>query len=293
MAGVLRSRGAATRGLRGVIASTLPIAAGLSSSAALEIAVAWALAGGEEAPLAPLDLARAGQDVENGFIGLQSGLMDQLAVVFGREDAALLIDCRSFERRPVRLSLERHAIVAVDSGSPRRLNASGYNERRAACEAVVASLGASRPGIRALRDVTLEMLDEARGDLGPTAAARAEHVIRENARVLACADALEAGDLATVGTLLAASHASLRDLYEVSSSELDALVELAVDVPGVAGARMTGAGFGGSIVVIVERGSIETLRGTIADAYSGRTGRTATLHEVAPARGAGPITPAA
>ncbi|MGH2401166.1 MAG: galactokinase, partial [Candidatus Limnocylindria bacterium] len=137
MASVLAGRGVPVRGLRGVIASSLPIAVGLSSSAAIETAAAWALADGDGPPLAPLDLARAGQQVEHEFIGVNSGLMDQLAVILGRRDAALLIDCRSLEHRGVPLPLDRHAVLAVDSGSPRRLGSSAYNERRAECEAVV------------------------------------------------------------------------------------------------------------------------------------------------------------
>jgi galactokinase len=289
MATVLRRRGVPTRGLRGVIASTLPIAVGLSSSAALEMAAAWALADGDRPPLAAIDLARAGQDVEHDFIGVNSGLMDQLAAVLGRRDAALLIDCRSLEHRPVRLPLARHAVVAVDSGSRRRLGSSAYNQRRAECEAVVSAVAQRHPEAHAMRDVSLDMLEAARGDVGPAALARAEHVIHENERVLACVDALERDDLTAVGALLAASHASLRDLFEVSSPPLDALVEIACGVPGVVGARMTGGGFGGSIVAVTEREAIDALRTAIADEYPRRTGLKATVHVVEPADGAGPI----
>ena len=289
MAAVLARRGVPTRGLRGVIASSLPIAVGLSSSAAIETAAAWALADGEHPPLTPTELARAGQEVEHEFIGVNSGLMDQLAVILGSRDAALLIDCRSLEHRPVRLPLERHAVVAIDSGSPRRLGSSAYNQRRAECEAVVSAVAAQRPETRALRDVDLEMLDAVRGSVGPAAHARAEHVIRENERVLACVKALEREDLPAVGDLLAASHASLRDLFEVSSPDLDALVEIATSTPGVIGARMTGAGFGGSIVAIAERDAIDVLREAVAGAYPAATGLRATVHVVEPADGAGLI----
>ena len=289
MAAVLARRGVPTHGLRGVIASSLPIAAGLSSSGAIETAAAWALAGGEQAPLAPIELARAGQEVEREFIGVNSGLMDQLAVILGRREAALLIDCRSLEHRPVRLPLERHAVVAIDSGSPRRLASSAYNDRRAECEAVVSAVAARIPEVRALRDVVSSMLDAVRGSIASSVLARAEHVIRENERVLACVDALEREDLAAVGDLLAASHASLRDLFEVSSSELDTLVEIAASTPGVIGARMTGAGFGGSIVAIAERDAIGVLREAIADRYPAETGLRATVHVVEPADGAGMI----
>jgi galactokinase len=289
MATVLARRGVPTRGLRGVIASSLPIAVGLSSSAAFETAAALALADGDDMPLEPMELARAGQQVEHEFIGVNSGLMDQLAVILGQRDAALLIDCRSLERRPVRLPLERHAVVAIDSGSPRRLGSSAYNQRRTECEDVVAAVAARFPDVRALRDVDLEMLDAVRAGVSSAALDRAEHVIRENERVLGCVAALGREDLAAVGDLLAASHESLRDLFEVSSPQLDALVEIATSTPGVVGARMTGAGFGGSIVAIAERDAIGQLRQAIADEYPTGTGRRATLHVVEPADGAGTI----
>ena len=286
MASVLVERGVPVRGLRGVIASSLPIAVGLSSSAAIEIAAAWALVG-EGPPLPALELARAGQQVEHEFIGVNSGLMDQLAVTLGRRDTALLIDCRSLEHQPVPLPLDRHAIVAVDSGSPRRLGSSAYNQRRAECEAVVSAVAERFEGVRALRDVNADMLDAVRGTIEATAVARAEHVIGENERVLGCVDALGRGDLPAVGRLLAASHASLRDRFEVSSPALDALVEIAGGVTGVVGARMTGAGFGGSIVAIAERDAIGPLRDAIANEYPARTGLQATVHVVEPVDGAG------
>jgi galactokinase len=289
MAAALARRGVASRGLRGAVASTLPIGVGLSSSAAFEIAAAWALVEADEPPLPEVELARAGQEVENGYIGLNSGLMDQLAAVLGRPDAALLIDCRSLEWRPVPLPLEAHAVVAIDSGSSRRLGGSEYNRRRAECESVVAALSSTRPGVRALRDADLEMLESVRDSLPPVALRRAEHVVRENQRVLDCVDAIERGDLSKVGELLAASHASLRDLFEVSSPELDALVEIATSVTGVVGARMTGGGFGGSVVVIAERSAIDRLREEVDRHYPSRTDLRATVHVVEPAEGAGVV----
>ena len=287
MAAVLARRGVGLGGMRGVIASSLPIAAGLSSSAAMEVAVAWALTGGQRPPLGPVELAGAGQEVEHEFVGVNSGLMDQLAVILGRRAEALLIDCRSLEHRGVPLRLEPHALIAVDSGSPRRLGSSAYNQRRAECEAVVSAIAARSPGVRSLRDVDLEMLATVGTRVGASAAARAEHVIRENHRVLACVSALERDDFGAVGDLLAASHASLRDLFEVSSPELDALVAIATSTPGVIGARMTGGGFGGSIVAIVQQDQVEPLREAITRRYSGKTGLRATLHVVEPADGAG------
>jgi galactokinase len=290
---ILAERRVPMRGLRGIVASTLPIAVGLSSSAAFEMAAAWALIEADEPPLDPIDLAKVGQAVENRYIGVNSGLMDQLAAVLGRRNAALLIDCRSLDWRPVPLPLERYCVVAIDSGSPRRLGRSAYNERRAECESVVLVLRERDPSIRALRDVDLDALAAARDVVGPVASRRAEHVIRENQRVLDCVAAFERDDLPTVGELLASSHASLRDLFEVSSPELDALVEIATAVPGVIGARMTGGGFGGSIVVLAERGAVEPLRSAVARIYPGRTGLEAAVHLVEPADGAGRVDAAA
>ncbi len=279
----LAAAGAAVEGLRGVIGTTLPDSAGLASSAALEIAVAWALCA---APPPPVQLAEIAQRVENDYLGLRSGLMDQLAVTLGRRDAALLIDCRSLEWRPVALPLDRYAILVCDSGTPRRLGDSRYNQRRAECEAVAAALG-----LDSLRDATPALLAELRGRFDPVALRRAEHVVAENHRVLDCAAALEAGDMKTVGSLFAASHASLRDLFEVSSPELDALVEIAVSLPGVAAARLTGAGFGGCTVNLVERSARSEVGEAIMREYQARTGRSGRVFEVEPADAAGVLEP--
>ena len=280
MAWSLASSGVELRGLRGVIGATLPISAGLSSSAALEIAAAWAL--GAAPP--PLELARIAQRVENDYLGVRSGLMDQLAVTLARGDSALLIDCRSLDWRPVPLPLDRHAIVVCDSGIPRRLGESRYNERRAECEAVAAALE-----LESLREATPDMLASLRGRFDPVALGRAEHVLAENERVLDCAAALERNDLAAVGRLFAASHASLRDLFEVSSPGLDALVEIATGCPGVVAARMTGAGFGGCTVNLVERGARSAFAERIVREYEGRTGLIGRVFAVEPAHAAGRV----
>jgi galactokinase len=273
--------GAEVRGLRGVIATTLPISAGLSSSAALEIAAAWALC---PTPPPPVELAQIAQRVENDYLGLQSGLMDQLAVTLGRRDSALLIDCRSLEWRPVALPLERYAIVVCDSGVRRRLEDSRYNERRAECEAVAAALD-----LDSLRDATPTLLARLRGRFDPVALRRAEHVVAENQRVLDCAAALERGDIEAVGRLFAASQASLRDLFEVSSPELEALVEIATGCEGVVAARLTGAGFGGCTVNLVERGARSAFADTILRKYEARTDLSGRVFEVEPADAAGPV----
>ena len=273
-------------GFRGLLASDLPAGAGLSSSAALEVVSAWALAGGDRPPLDPMDLVHVVQRGENGYIGLNNGIMDQFASIFGEPGSALLLDCRSLEHRAVRLPLDGISLVACHSGSARRLEASAYNERRSQCEAAVREIAALEPDVRSLRDVTPEMLDAVRDRLDPVAARRAEHVVHENDRVLATVAALEAGDLATVGRLFAESHDSLRDLYEVSSPELDALVEIAGATPGVLGARLTGAGFGGCTINLVRDEALEGFRAAIFRDYPGRTGLTPRVFVVQPSAGA-------
>jgi galactokinase len=287
MAWALLEAGVEVRGFRGRLASDLPQGAGLSSSAALEVVSAWALAGGDRPPLDPMDLVHVVQRAENGYIGLNNGIMDQFASVFGEPGCALLLDCRSLEHRAVRLPLDEVALTVCQSGSSRRLEASAYNERRAQCEAAVRAIAAAEPGVRSLRDVTLDTLDRVRDRLEPVVARRAEHVVRENGRVLAAIAALEAGDLPAVGRLLAESHDSLRDLYEVSSPELDALVDIARATPGVVGARLTGAGFGGCTINLVRHNAVETFRAAVLRDYPVRTGLTPEVLVVTPSPGAG------
>ena len=287
----LAEAGIATRGFRGLLASDLPAGAGLSSSAALELAAAWALCGGEEPPLPRMQLAQVAQRAENAYVGVNSGLMDQFASAFGEAGHALLLDCRSLEHRAVPLPLDEVALVVCHSGSPRKLERSAYNERRAQCEAAVAAIAAEEPGVVSLRDVTPAMLGRWGGRLDPIVHRRAEHVVEENARVLATVEALEAGDLAEVGRLFAASHASLASLYDVSSPELDALVGIASAVDGVVGARLTGAGFGGSTINLVRRGREGALRAAIEAEYTRRTGLAPRVFEVRAAAGAGTMRP--
>jgi galactokinase len=285
----LGQAGSAVRGFRGLLASTLPRGAGLSSSAALEMAAAWALAPGGSPDLGPLELARSGRRAENDYVGVQVGLMDQFASACGVRDHALLLDCRSLDWRPVRLPIDELAIVVCHSGSPRRLEASAYNERRAECERAVAAIAAVVPGVRSLRDVDARLLAAHEWRLDPVAARRARHVLQENDRVLATEAALAAGDLAEVGRLFAASHDSLRDLFEVSSPELDALVDIARSTDGVVAARLTGAGFGGSTVNLVRRDRTAAFRTVVERDYPARTGLEPTVLEVAAVDGAGVV----
>ena len=284
----LAAAGLELRGLRGVIGSSLPTGAGLSSSAAIELALAHALLAD---PPEPLALARLCQRAENSFVGVQSGLMDQFAVACGQAGAALLLDCRSLDWRPVGLPLDELTLVVCDSGQMRRLTGSEYNVRRAQCDAAVAGFALRNPAVQTLRDVSPELLDKAAGGgwLEPVVLARATHVVRENLRVIETVAALEAGDLGAVAELFAASHASLRDLFEVSSPALDALVEIATGTPGVLAARMTGAGFGGCTVNLVRPDAVDTLRKAVESTYASRTGYKPRVLPVAPVDGAGPM----
>ena len=239
---------APARGVDGVLASSVPPGSGLSSSAALEVAVALAL-GGEK--LAPVELALACQQAEHLATGVPSGVMDQLASVAARADHALLIDCRTLELRHV-LIPDDAAIVVVHSGVPRTLERSAYAERRAACERIARELG-----LRSLRDATLDQVaDEPLG----------RHVVTENTRVEQIAAALARGDLRLVGELMRESHTSLRDDYSVSTPELDALTEL-LESAGAHGARLTGAGFGGCVVAIAPRAAADRILETAKASY--------------------------
>ena len=291
MAWALREAGLEMRGLRGVIASTLPVGAGLSSSAAIEMAVAHALLGDRARSIDPVELAQLGRRAENECVGVQSGLMDQFASNTGREGAALLLDCRTLEWRPVPLPLDEASVVVCDTSSPHRLASSEYNVRRAQCEQAVAVLAKDDPSIRALRDVDIETVASAirDGRLDPVVGRRARHIVTENARVHATVASLEAGDLAAVGDLFAASHASLRDDFEVSSPELDALVDIATGTTGVVAARMTGAGFGGCTVNLVRPDAVGRLTAAVLEQYPARTGLTPRVYPVRVVDGAGPL----
>jgi galactokinase len=235
----LAARGRAPVGLDAEIESSVPAGSGLSSSAAFEVALALALCDVGGLTLDAADLARACQEAEHAATGVPSGIMDQLVSVAAVAGAALLIDCRSLEVEPVPLPAGV-AVVAVHSGMPRKLEGSAYAERRAACEAA-----ARRLGVRALRDATL---DQVRDD------PLARHVVTENARVLETAAALRAGDCERAGALFSQSHASLRDDFRVSTPELDVLVG-ELERAGAFGARLTGAGFGGAVVALVDAGT--------------------------------------
>jgi len=282
VAWALQDLGHTLTGFDGALASDVPRGAGLSSSAAVELAVAAAFAASSGFAWDPPTIARAMQRVENLWVGVQSGIMDQLIGAAGVAGHALLIDCRDLSLRPVPLP-DGVAVVVLDTDTRRTLVGSAYDDRRAACTRVAHELDA-----RALRDADADDLAAAAERLDPVDLRRARHVIGENARTLEAADALADGDVARLGRLMDASHASLRDDYEVSSPALDAIVAAARAAPGCLGARMTGAGFGGCAVALVGRDDVDAFVATTADAYRAATGNQARAYVSAAAAGAGP-----
>jgi galactokinase len=282
----------AVRGLDATLDGTVPLGGGLSSSAALEVAAALALARGNGLDVPPREVALLCQRAENEFVGARVGIMDQFISLFGRRDRALLLDCRSLATELVPLPLREAGLVCAvcDSGVKHALAGGEYNRRRQECAEAVEVLRASYPDIGSLRDVTPAMLDAAAAFFDPApdapsgghtvAGRRARHVVTENARVLETVAAIRAGDWARVGAALGASHASLRDDYEVSVPEIDALVELARGVDGVLGARLMGGGFGGSTLTLLRRDALDRFTATVAAGYRARTGREATIYPV-------------
>ena len=269
VAWALLEKGHEVRGLDAVVAGSLPIGAGLSSSASLELAAARAFCSASGVRWNAVAMAKLCQHAENDYVGLSCGIMDLYAAADASEGTALLLDCRSLEARPV--PVPDHALVVVmDTGSRRGLAGSTYNERRASCEAAVRALSPLRPGLRALRDVDEAMLRAGRDRLDAITYARAAHVVAEIQRPRAMAKAFEIGDLDTAGRIMNDSHASLRDLYEVSSPELDLMTELARAHPACYGARLTGAGFGGCAVALVRTRAGDEFVTEVAAAYRER-----------------------
>ena len=260
------------RGADLLIASEVPLGAGLSSSAALEIAVGFGLLKVADHLVDPVRLALAAQKAEHEFIGTKCGVMDQFIACLGMEAHALKIDCRSLEYEPVPIDLSEARMVVVNSMVKHDLAAGEYNQRRAECEEAVRRLAGHLPGIQSLRDVELEEFDQWADALPEVIRRRANHVITENARTLAAVEALKLGQLSHFGKLMRASHESLREDYQVSCRELDLLVEIASRSAGVYGARMTGGGFGGCTVNLVKAEQVENFSAEITEAYRWVTG---------------------
>jgi galactokinase len=291
----LQQHGLILTGADLLVHGEVPIGAGLSSSAALEIAVALALASVSGWVLDKITLARIGQQAENNYVGMRCGIMDQFAAACGLAGHALKIDCRSLDHELVPLVLGSAgspdaAQLVVCNTMVRHSHASGeYNRRREECEEAVLSLQRVLPGIKSLRDLTLPQLHDHGAVLDPVVYRRARHIVTENARVLAAAEALKTGALETFGKLMCQSHESLRDDYEVSCQELDLMVRLAEGTKGVYGARMTGGGFGGCTVNLVRTANVRTFRSNIATRYAVATGHTPEIYVCQAVDGAGPV----
>jgi galactokinase len=285
VAWALAAEGFDVPGLDVAIHGDVPIGAGLSSSASLELAAARAFAAAGDFPWDPVAMARLAQKAENVYVGMNCGLMDQFASAVSREGCALLLDCRSLAIQPVPVPAGA-AVVVMDTGARRRLAASAYNDRRAACEAAVAALRALDPRVGALRDVSAELLERGRGRLDPVVFQRASHVVFEILRPRQMAEALGASDLRQAGRLMNDSHASLRDLYEVSCEELDLITDLARGQSSCHGARMTGAGFGGCAVALVEEAAVPAFVEAVLPAYRARLDLPASLFACRPMAGA-------
>lgn len=267
------------------VRATVPIGAGLSSSASFEIAIALAILALADAHMEPVDLAKLAQRAETQHVGIQSGIMDQFTALFAREGDAMLLDTRTLEFDLLPIPPEA-AIVICNTMVKHELAASAYNERRRQCEESVRILQQRYPQVRALRDVTIEQLHESQDLLPPLLFARARHVVTENARVVQAVEELREGNLSRVGALMYASHESLRTDYEVSSTELDTLVELARHFDGTIGARMTGGGFGGCSVNLVHGDRADDFRSYIIAAYERESGITPQTYDGTPSAGA-------
>jgi galactokinase len=282
MAWALREAGVELRGADVLVATTLPLGSGLSSSAALECAVGIALAELHGAELERRELALLAQRAESAVAGVPTGAMDQLASMLGEEGRALFVDTRDLDVEPVPLAVadEGLALLVLDTNVPRRLAEGAYGERRAQCEEAARLLG-----VRSLRDASPDAVEARATDLGDVLHRRARHVTTENARVLEAVEALRAADFPRLGRLLDASHASLRDDYEVSAPALDLAVDAATGA-GALGARMTGAGFGGCALALVPAGAVAAVDAAVAEAFAAAALDPPATFEVAPAAGA-------
>lgn len=264
----------------------VPAGSGLSSSAALEIATAYALLGKQK--MAPVDIARLGQRAEVEFVGMPCGIMDQYASVFGRKDAAIRIDCRSTTHEYVRLPKDVK-IIAVNSMVKHEHGTSAYRERVAECQEAVAAIREIDPKVESLRDVSLPFFEEVQNSIPALARRRARHVISDSQRVLDLSEAAEKHDLAEMGRLFVASHRSMQYDYEISCEEIDFLVDTAIKIPGVYGSRMTGGGFGGCTVNLVAPGAVDAFREKMAEAYQTRYEMVPAFYDCQAAAGAGPV----
>ncbi len=258
------------KGFDCLFSGDIPIGAGLSSSAALEAGLAFALNKTFEVGLDVLSLAKLAQRAENEFVGVGCGIMDQFTNLFGVPETVLLLDCRNLKSRTYPFNFRNVSIMLFDTGISHSLATSEYNLRRKECEQGVQILHRKFPSVASLRDATSHMIDLSRTELGPDVSLRCRYVVQENERVLQACEALERGDLLAFGAAMRASHAGLRDEYKVSCPELDFLVDSVSSDPQVFGSRMMGGGFGGCTINLVDSGSVQHLRAAVSEQYQRR-----------------------
>lgn len=289
VASLLKEDGYEIRGLEAAITGNVPLGAGLSSSAALEVAMAMVFQKLNELEIDPVKMALLCQKAENQFVGVNCGIMDQFISRMGQKNHALLLDCRELEYDLVSLELDGVKIVVCNTGVERGLVDSEYNKRRSECERGVALLEDFLPGIQALRDVDIADFHKYKNHLPEITDMRCGYVIEENTRVLESVQALTEGDLIRFGILMNESHIGLRDEYEVSCPELDKMVTIAWSTEGVLGSRMTGAGFGGCTVSLVLEDAVEELVARVNKEYPEQTGLQPEIYVCTAEDGAGSI----
>ena len=288
----LQEAGKRTRPIEGLVFGDIPIGAGLSSSAALEVAGALALS-----PTMPAtreertELAFLCQKAENEFVGVNCGIMDQFISLHARRDRAVLLDCRSLDSDQLPLNTDRVRVVVCNTMVDHELGSSAYNQRRATCEEAARTIDSALGDVEQLRDVTMPMLQQCRELLDPLTYRRARHVVTENERATAARQALQNGNYEEFGQLMNDSHRSLKEDYEVSCKELDLMVELARRQPATLGARMTGAGFGGCTVNLVQSRQVDSFCENVREAYRQETGIEADIYEFKAEKGARIETP--
>ncbi|MCA9951929.1 MAG: galactokinase [Anaerolineales bacterium] len=273
----MQTAGMRVCGLEGVLVGDVPLGAGLSSSAALEMATARAFTAVSNQPWNPAEMAKIGQKAENKWVGVNTGIMDQMISAAGKVDHALLIDCRSLETEAVPLP-PGTTVVIMDTSTRRGLVDSAYNERREQCEAAAAFFNVS-----ALRDLDEATFNAHAQELDDLTRRRAKHVVTENARVLKACAAMRAGDAVAFGQLMNASHASMQNDFEISNAALNTMAALARQQPGCYGARMTGGGFGGCAVALVDTDSVDDFVTAVTSAYTAATQLTPQIY-VSPAQ---------
>jgi galactokinase len=272
-------------GFDGLLHTTVPIASGLSSSAALEMAVGMMFKTVSGWEIDPVALALFAQRAENQFVGVNCGVLDQYTSGLGRAGCALLLDARELSSRDVPIAAGLHVVIC-DTRAKRELASSQYGLRRAQCEEGALILGAIYPHVTALRDVTLAQFNAHVAELDPVVAKRCRFIVEENARVLGLAEALTAGDRTRIRTLCAESFAGARDLYEIVIPEMELMMQAMLSAPGVIGARQAGAGFGGCMVALVEDAAVEAFADSVRAAYQSATGVEPQVYAVAPTNGA-------